>query len=67
MTFEARLDATSAVIKGTARKVDWPKVGNRNAYPSEIFGQNVCGLKVLAKNLPKSVYALFVAQLAVIY
>ena len=62
---EARISATSSVIERPARSVDWPKTGNRNAYPSEIFGQNVCDLKVLAGSLPKSVYALFVAQLAV--
>ena len=67
MTIEARISATNSVIQRTARSVEWPKTGNRNAYPSEIFGENVCDLSVLAGALPKSVYALFVAQLAVCF
>jgi hypothetical protein len=65
MTIDARISATNNVIQRTARSVDWPQTGNRNAYPSEIYGQNVCDLTTLSKTLPKSVYAGFVAQLAV--
>lgn len=67
MTIEARISAKDSSIQRPARSVVWPTTGNRNAYPSEIYGQNVCDLKTLAASLPKSVYAGFVAQLAVFY
>lgn len=66
MTIEARISAKTNSIQRPARSVEWPTTGNRNSYPSEIYGQNVCDLKTLANSLPKSVYAGFVAQLAVL-
>ena len=58
----ARVEALQENVNRPARTVEWPKVGNRNAYCSEIYGGNVFGLKQLAAELPKPVYASFIQQ-----
>ena len=51
-----------AVNRGT-RNVEWPKVDNRLAYISEVYGESVFSLNTLQKTLPKPVYARFIQQI----
>jgi glutamine synthetase len=65
MTQEARIGAIAEGVTRGARSVDWPKLGHRSAYPSEVFGTNVFTLKKLEQTLPKPVYARFIQQIKV--
>ncbi len=67
MTQEARIGAIAEGVTRGARSVDWPKLGHRSAYPSEVFGTNVFTLKKLEQTLPKPVYARFIQQIKVSY
>ncbi|KAJ3011939.1 hypothetical protein HKX48_006560 [Thoreauomyces humboldtii] len=63
MSQSARIDAVQDSVLRTGRTVDWPQKGNRPAYISEIYGQNVFDLKGLQSTLPKPVYARFIQQI----
>jgi glutamine synthetase len=65
MSQQARLDVQAANLSRPGRHVEWPTTGHRNAYPSELFGSNVFGLKQLQEALPKPVYAKFLDQIKV--
>ncbi|KAJ3075111.1 hypothetical protein HDU98_009180 [Podochytrium sp. JEL0797] len=62
MTQTARVDATQDISARPARNIEWPTVGDRPMYPSEVFGQDVFGRKEMAAALPKPVYQRFCQQ-----
>ncbi|KAJ3111585.1 hypothetical protein HDU96_005549 [Phlyctochytrium bullatum] len=63
MSQAARIAAVQDNVDRPGRTIDWIKVGHRNAFPSEVFGQDVFGLKQLATSLPKPVYQRFLQQI----
>lgn len=63
MSHQARIGSLMGVVHNTPRSVEYPTTQGRPMFPSEIFGQNVFGLKELKKALPKPVYASFIKQL----
>ncbi|KAJ3219347.1 hypothetical protein HDU67_001566 [Dinochytrium kinnereticum] len=63
MSQAARISALQENVDRANRSIDWLKVGHRNAFPSEVFGVNVFGLKQLAVCLPKPVYQKFIQQI----
>lgn len=61
---DARRTAILSSAAREVRAVDFPlQPDGKRLYPSELFGQNVFGLKQLQKALPKSTYASFMRQL----
>ncbi|KAL7752665.1 hypothetical protein RI367_001667 [Sorochytrium milnesiophthora] len=62
MSQQARIDSVLGVVSHAHRQVDYPKKDGKAMYPSDIFGQNVFGLKELQKSLPKPVFAQFMRQ-----
>ncbi len=63
--FEARLDAMQALVARPGRSLSYPKsASGQPLYPSEIFGQNVFGVKQLSACLPKPIFAEFSKQMA---
>ncbi|KNE63212.1 hypothetical protein AMAG_08360 [Allomyces macrogynus ATCC 38327] len=64
MSQQARLEAKLGAVANAPRHVDYPLAqSGRVQFPSELFGQNVFGLKELQKSLPKPVYAQYVKQM----
>ncbi|KAJ3152001.1 hypothetical protein HDU89_001648 [Geranomyces variabilis] len=63
MSQSARISAVLDGVQRPGRTVEWPQKGNRPAYISEIYGQNVFDLKGLQQTLPKPVYARFIQQI----
>ncbi|KAJ3090710.1 hypothetical protein HK102_002895 [Quaeritorhiza haematococci] len=62
MSSTARTQALLGNVERKSRQVEWPKHGDRPAYVSEIYGENVFSLQTLQKTLPKPVYARFIQQ-----
>jgi hypothetical protein len=63
---QARIQSVIDSVTRPARSCEWPKASDgKNAYISEIFGNNVFTLKKLQQTLPKTVYARFIQQIKV--
>ncbi|KAJ3060230.1 hypothetical protein HDU99_006009, partial [Rhizoclosmatium hyalinum] len=62
MSSTARVSALQENVERPARNVQWPTVGDRPMYPSEIFGMDVFDRKAMKTALPKPVYARFCKQ-----
>ncbi|KAJ3209846.1 hypothetical protein HDU82_009294 [Entophlyctis luteolus] len=62
MSQTARLSALQENVERTGRNIKWPTVGERQMYPSEIFGMDVFDRKTMAACLPKPVFQRFCKQ-----
>ncbi|KAJ3095024.1 hypothetical protein HK100_005943 [Physocladia obscura] len=58
----ARTIAIQENVDRPGRSVDWPTVGDRQLFPSEIFGLDVFDRKTMAATLPKPVFQRFSKQ-----
>ncbi|KAI8622128.1 hypothetical protein BC830DRAFT_1090937 [Chytriomyces sp. MP71] len=62
MSAAARITALQENVERSKRDIDWPRVGSRPAYPSDVFGLDVFDRKSMAETLPKPVYQAFLKQ-----
>ncbi|KAJ3241591.1 hypothetical protein HDU81_000130 [Chytriomyces hyalinus] len=62
MSQTARLSALQENVDRSTRHIDWPTVGNRHQYPSEIFNADVFDRQTMASTLPKPIYQAFTKQ-----
>ncbi|KAI9229835.1 MAG: glutamine synthetase type III N terminal-domain-containing protein [Piptocephalis tieghemiana] len=61
---ESRKQNLLASVTREGRSIDFPtNKDGRQAYPSEIFGENVFSHKTMSRTLPKSTYASFLRQI----
>ncbi|KAJ3381419.1 hypothetical protein HDU84_005136 [Entophlyctis sp. JEL0112] len=58
----ARTEAIQENVERPARNIDWPTVGDRQMFPSEIYGADVFDRKTMAEALPKPVFQRFCKQ-----
>ncbi|KAJ3343805.1 hypothetical protein HDU83_005533 [Entophlyctis luteolus] len=58
----ARTEAIQENVERPARNIDWPTVGDRQLFPSEIYGADVFDRKTMAEALPKPVFQRFCKQ-----
>ncbi|KAJ3097435.1 hypothetical protein HDU97_004883 [Phlyctochytrium planicorne] len=63
MSQAARISAIQENVDRSNRTIEWAKEGHRNAFPSEVFGVDVFGLKQLSVSLPKPIYNRFLSQI----
>ncbi|KAI9138750.1 glutamine synthetase type III N terminal-domain-containing protein [Paraphysoderma sedebokerense] len=64
MSHSARIENIVEGVNRAAREVVYPRhASGKPQYISEIYGQNVFGLKQLQQALPKPIYAQFVKQM----
>ncbi|KAJ3011732.1 UNVERIFIED_CONTAM: hypothetical protein HDU68_001546, partial [Siphonaria sp. JEL0065] len=62
MPLTARISALQENVERPARSVDWPQIGDRHMYPSEVFGIDVFDRKTMTTALPKPIYQRFCKQ-----
>ncbi|KAJ3403566.1 hypothetical protein HDU80_004004, partial [Chytriomyces hyalinus] len=63
MSQSARLSALQENVDRSTRHIDWPTVGDRHQYPSEIFNADVFDRRTMASTLPKPIYQAFTKQM----
>ncbi|KAI8620141.1 glutamine synthetase type III N terminal-domain-containing protein [Chytriomyces sp. MP71] len=57
-----RVDAVQQNVERPKRDIEWPTVGERHAYPSEIFNEDVFDRKKMSTALPKPIFQAFSKQ-----
>ncbi|KAJ3065876.1 hypothetical protein HDU98_010766 [Podochytrium sp. JEL0797] len=65
MSQSARLEALQDNVQRPGRNIEWPTIGDRRMFPSEVFGLDVFDRKEMAASLPKPVYQRFNHQVQV--